>query len=116
MEENIIHEEKYEKEVVVCEETKIESEKNESVETIELVEREVKEKNKELCQLEILSAKANFEDLCLKQQIEEFQSLRKTLGRETNEIERKAKSELSVKNELSEKSEKNEKHLVRENK
>ena len=38
------------------------------------------------------------------------------MGRETNEIERKIKSELSVKNEWNEKNEENGKHLVRENK
>ena len=38
------------------------------------------------------------------------------MGRETDEVERKEESELSVKNELSKKNEKNGKHLVRENK
>ena len=54
---------------------------------------------------------------CITQQIEEFQSsIGNPLGRETNEIERKVKSELSVKIELNEQSEENGKHLVRENK
>ena len=49
VEESIIHEEKCETEVVVHEETKIEceSERNECVETIQLVESQVEVKNKE---------------------------------------------------------------------
>ena len=46
----------------------------------------------------------------------ETQQFRNTLGRKTDEVERKEESKLSVKNELSEKSEENGKHLVRENK
>ena len=57
------------------------------------------------------------EDLCIKQQIDEFESSSgNTLGRETNDIERIVESELSVKIELNEQSENNGKHLVRENK
>ena len=49
------------------------------------------------------------------QQSEEFpSSFEKTLEKETNEVERKEETELSVKNELSETSEENRKHLVRE--
>ena len=73
MQESIIHEEKYEKEVVVCEETEVEceSEKNKSVETIELVKRQIEEKNKEKeCQFEVLPPKEIFEDFS--QQIDEF--------------------------------------------
>ena len=55
--------------------------------------------------------------MCIIQKSEVFPSLfEKTLGRETYEIKRKVKSELSVKNELNEQSEKNMKYLVRENK
>ena len=57
MEESIIHEEMCEKKVVVYEESKIEyeSEQNESVETIKVVESQVEEKNKEKeCQFEVL--------------------------------------------------------------
>ena len=74
VEESIIHEEKCETEVVVHEETKIEceSERNECVKTIEVVESHVEEKNKEKeCQFEVLPLKEIFEDLS--QQIEEFQ-------------------------------------------
>ena len=71
----------------------------------------------EECQVETLLTKITFEDLCINQQSEEFPSLfGNTLGMETDEVERKEESELSVKNELSEKSEENEKQLVRENK
>ena len=118
MEESIIHEEKCEKEVVVYEETKIECEyeQNESVETIEVVESQVEEKNSENeCQFEVLPPKEIFEDLS--KQIKEFQSSSgETLGRETHEIERIAKSELSVRIELNKQSENNGKHLVKENK
>ena len=84
MEESIIHEEKCEKEVVVHEETKreCESERNECVETIEVVESQVEEKNKEKeCQFEVLPPKEIFEDLS--QKIDEFQSSSgETLGGE----------------------------------
>ena len=58
--ERIIHEKKCEKDVVVCEETKIEceSKRNESVENIKLVESQVEEKNTEKeCQFKILPPK-----------------------------------------------------------
>ena len=49
------------------------------------------------------------------QQSEKFpSSFGKTLEKETDEVERKEETELSVKNELSETSEENGKHLVRE--
>ena len=99
MQESIIHEEKYEKEVVVCEETEIECEfeNNESVETIKVVGSQIEEKNKENeRQFEVLPPKEIFEDLS--QQIEEFQSSSgETLRRKTSEIERIVESELSVK-------------------
>ena len=90
------------------------------IEGIEVVERQAEDKSgREECQLENLPPKISFEDLCIKQQTEEFQSsIGKTLGRETQENERKEKSELSVNNELIELSvknklsEKNEKYLV----
>ena len=67
------------------------------------------------CQVETSPPKITFEDSCINQQSEEFSSLfGNTLGRKTDEVERKEESELSVKKELSEKSEENGKHLVRE--
>ena len=60
----------------------------------------------EECQVETSPPKITFEDSCINQQSEEFpSSFGNTLGRETDEVERKEESELSVKNELSEKSE-----------
>ena len=77
----------------------------------------MEEKNKELCQLEIFPPNAILEDLCINQQSEEFpSSCGETLRKETYEVERKEKNEMSDENELCEKSEENRKHLVRENK
>ena len=71
----------------------------------------------EECQVETSPPKITFEDSCINQQSKEFlSSFGKTLGKKTDEVERKEETELSVKNELSEKSEENEKHLVKENK
>ena len=96
--------------IIVCK-----SKKNESVEVVEQ-QVEVKSKEEE-CQVETLPPKTTFEDLCINQQSEEFSFLfGNTLGRETDEVERKEKSKLSIKIELNEQSEKNGKHLVRENK
>ena len=73
MQKSIINEEKCEKELVVHEESKIEceSEKNESVKTIEVVKSPVEENNNgDECIFKVLPPKEIFEDLS--QQIEEF--------------------------------------------